>query len=220
MRDILPLGTADARRQPWRNGRGFTEELALWPDAARFDRGDFDWRISRSIVREPGAFSAFPGFDRILVITRGEALILVHGESAPRARLRRHEPYRFAGDWTTSAELPAGEIADFNVLVRRGAAQADVEVLQLGRRHAREPIARGHAFAHVAAGAARVRVTDEEEAFELDAGESLWARGARDGEELDLLGTTDDAVVILVRVRGGNDRETARGAVDRGRRWR
>ncbi|MBM3986021.1 MAG: hypothetical protein FJ296_10095, partial [Planctomycetes bacterium] len=73
------LRAADARRVPWRNGRGVTEELALAPPGASFERGDFDWRVARATVAQAGPFSAFPGFERVLVVVQGAGLRLEHG---------------------------------------------------------------------------------------------------------------------------------------------
>jgi len=191
---------ADARRRPWKNGRGATDELALWPEGADFERAAFSWRISRSRVEGPGPFSSFPGFERILVVTSGAGLVLEHGEHAPRARLRPLEPYRFSGDWPTSAGLPGGAIDDFNVIVRRAAGAGEVAVLRLATRRAREPLERGQAFAHVLHGNVTARVTGEEQAFELEQGDSLWARELSGGEELDLAGNVPGTVVLLVRI--------------------
>jgi len=159
-----------------------------------------DWRISRARVEEPGPFSTFPGHERVLVVTSGPGLELEHGASSPRARLRPLEPYRFDGDWPTSAALLGGPVADFNVVVRRAWGEAEVEVLRLGLRNAREAVGPGHAFAHVLAGCATARVTGEEEPFELGSGDSLWVRELRGGEELDLAGEEEGTVVLLVRL--------------------
>jgi environmental stress-induced protein Ves len=200
MRDIRHLTAADVRRVAWKNGRGTTEELALWPHHASFERNDFEWRISRAAIDANGPFSVFPDFDRILVVTRGSGLLLEHGEAAPRARLRRFEPYRFAGEWPTRAALPAGPVSDFNVLVRSDACDADVEVLQLGPRRSREPIGREHLFVHALSGSVVARVPGEEDPFELEPGESLWMQGLALDEEVDLAGAAQDCVVILVRL--------------------
>lgn len=85
MPEFLHLRPGDARRVPWKNGRGVTEELAVWPPEASFERGDFDARISLSSVQEPGPFSPFPGFDRVLLVTKGGGLRLSHGADAPPA---------------------------------------------------------------------------------------------------------------------------------------
>src|SRR6185503_21054008 len=186
MLEVVHLRAADARVVPWKNGRGVTRELALWPAGASFERGDFDWRLSAAPVDEAGPFSALPGFERILVVTEGAGLVLSHGAHAPRARLRRLEPYRFAGGWPTTAELTHGPITDFNVMVREGRARAQVEGLALGKRRARESLTAGHTFVHVLEGPCVARATGEEEPFELGPGDSLWLRGLRGGGELDL----------------------------------
>jgi uncharacterized protein len=198
-REVLHLRRSDARRVPWKNGRGVTEELALWPANASFEDGRLDWRISKAKVEAAGPFSCFPGCERILVVTRGEGLVLSHPESSKRRRLRSLEPYRFSGDEATEAELDARPVEDFNVIVARERASADVEVLRLARRHALLELSPGHAFLHLSAGKLVARVTGEEEPFALAAGESLWVRAALD-LELDLSGKSEDCRALLVRV--------------------
>ena len=197
--EVQQLSAADVRRVPWRNGRGVTEELALWPPGASLERGDFDWRISRAAVDEDGAFSTIPGCERVLVVTSGAGLVLTHGPHAPRARLRPLEPYRFAGAWPTSAELVAGPIVDFNVMARPERVHVEVEATRLGPRRARIELGAGHAFLHVLAGAVAARLTGEEQPFELGERESLWVRGLAGGEELDLGGTAG-CTLLLVRL--------------------
>lgn len=203
--EILHCTPASYRRVPWKNGRGVTEELALWPPGAVFERGDFDWRISKARVAEPGPFSVFQGYERILVVTEGAGLVLSHGDHAPRERLRPLEPWRFAGEWPTTGAIPDGPIADFNVLFRRGVVDADVQVLRLGLRRAREVLSASHVFAHVLRGIAVLRVAGEEEPFGLQAGDSLWIREARTEEELDLAGNSETTVALLVRIRRAGD---------------
>ncbi len=188
-----------SRRVPWRNGRGVTEEVALWPRGSAFERGDFDGRISKARVEEDGPFSAFEGFERILVVTGGAGLVLTLGDGR-RARLRALEPYRFDGSIETSAQLTAGAVSDFNVFTRRGVIRADVEALRLGMRRNRVSVGPGDAFVHLLSGAAVVRVPREEEPFELTSGESVWARGLVVEEEFEIAGRTSDSVVLVVRI--------------------
>jgi uncharacterized protein len=199
MREVLQLRAAEAKRLPWKNGRGTTEELALWPAGASLARGDFDWRISKASFDQPGPFSAFPGCERILVVTRGEGLVLEHGDHAARARVRRLEPYRFSGDWPTAAELVGGAVHDFNVIFQRERVAADVLVWRLHARRALETLEPGHAFLHVLTGSLVARVGGEEEPFELAVGESLWARALAREEALEVHGS-DDAEAVLVRI--------------------
>jgi len=198
--EVLHLEPADARVTAWRNGGGVTRELALWPEDASFEALDFDWRVARASVASDGPFSLFEGFERHLVVIDGAGLDLEHGEPPVRARLRPLEPYRFDGAERARARLVAGPVEDLNVLVRRGAAQVELEALRLGARRARIALARGQAFAHLAAGSARARVTLEERPFDLAPGHSLWIDGLRGDEELDLAGTDPDSVAIVVRL--------------------
>ena len=198
MIEVLHLPRADARLVPWKNGRGVTRELALWPEGASLARLDFDWRISAAPVDEPGPFSVVPGVERILVVTEGAGCELVHGDFAPRARLRRLVPYRFSGAWPTKAELPHGPVSDFNVMFVPDRVQASVEALTLGARRLRESLRAGQVFAHVVAGTVVARVTGEEEPIELAPGDSLWVRGLAGGEELELAGRVRETDVLLV----------------------
>jgi environmental stress-induced protein Ves len=199
-RSVLHLTSADVVEQPWKNGRGVTHELAIWPPGASLEHLDFDWRISRSAVEESGPFSKFAGFDRVLVVTRGAGLTLTHGDEAPRTRLRAHEPYRFSGAWPTRCELSTGAVEDLNVIFRAAGCTAHVEVSRLHDRRRRDAIGPGHAFAHVLSGRATVRITSEEEPFELETGESLWAQSLAREEEIDIAGGSDDTVVVLIGI--------------------
>ncbi|HTE05579.1 MAG TPA: HutD family protein [Planctomycetota bacterium] len=219
MRTLRRLAASDARRVPWKNGRGVTEELALWPPGASWQRGDFDWRLSRAAVDEPGPFSAFPGLERVLVVTSGAGLRLRHGRAAPRARVALLQPYRFSGDWPTEATLVDGPVEDFSVLARRGVVRADVTVLRPGPAslHVRELLAPGHTFVHVLSGTVEAQVSGELSAagrgvagaLQLAARESLWIHGALEPAQIELGGGAQAGVVLLVQFVGDG---TATGA--------
>lgn len=205
-RRVRLLRAGDARSVPWKNGRGVTRELALGPEGASFERGDFDWRISAASVAENGPFSAFPGFERVLVITSGEGLVLEHGDAAPRARLRRMQPYRFSGDWPTRAELvgapgpvPDSTVRDFNVLARRGRLDAQALAVELGARTLRENLGDELVFVHVLA-RATARVSGEDDPFELAEADSLLITGTSRHDEIEISGRHDACGVILVRL--------------------
>lgn len=200
MREIRHLTEDDARRVPWKNGRGTTLELCVWPDDAAFARGDFDVRVSKAAVVEDGPFSTFPDFDRILVVTSGAGLELTHGDDRARVRLRPLEPHRFPGDVATHATLLAGRVDDFNVMTRRGRCTADAQVLRLGARRARENTGESHTFVHVLQGHVTARVGGEEESFELGTGHTLWAIDTGRDEVIDFAGRAAEACVLIVRV--------------------
>jgi environmental stress-induced protein Ves len=193
----------DALSLPWRNGRGVTRQLALWPEGARFETGDFDWRISAAGVSEDGPFSTFVGFDRVLVLTDGAGLQLDHGEDGKRARLRPLEPYSFSGDWVTHATLVDGTARDFGVLVRRGVWRAEVDVLRLGARRARLELQPGeHGFLHVLRGECETRLEGEDDPLPLEREDSVWILPARGGVDAEVRGLDDATVAVFARIGG------------------
>lgn len=193
------IPAAEARRVPWRNGRGVTEELAIGPSGASFERGDFDWRISKAGVTEPGPFSAFPGFDRVLMVTSGGGLDLDHGGAAPSAHLPPLAPYRFSGDWPTSAALVDGAVTDFNVITRRGAATADVRVLPIDAGRAeRIDVAGGESFVHVVSGGAVVTLGVG--TTRLSVGESAWFTELLDADRMyEIVASPGPSLVVLTQ---------------------
>jgi environmental stress-induced protein Ves len=118
------LTATDFKVMLWANGRGQTVEM--W----RQDRdGALLWRISRAAVVEDGAFSIFPGIDRNLTVIEGPGFDLVGAE---RLAARPFAPVAFAGDVPIRAEGVTVPCQDFNVMVRRGALRAEVEVCEGG----------------------------------------------------------------------------------------
>lgn len=199
MPTLVHLTAADVRRVPWKNGRGVTEELLVLPESATFARGDFDVRISKATVSEPGPFSSFPGFDRVLVVTAGAGLRLAHGAAAPGATIGPFEPYAFSGDEPTAATLVDGPVEDFNVFVRRGRRRAHVDVSLPGR--CPRPSGRlgaGDALVHLTAGTLELGLDADARRWRLAPGESLLVRDAREGDALVLEGVA--AVLLLVRL--------------------
>ena len=111
------LRSVDYKRMPWKNGKGETVELAVFPPGASVD--SFDWRISTATVAEDGPFSTFDGIDRTLSVLTGEGMELSVNEQAPVLLHPLSEPFAFAGDARTSARLTGGMITDLNVMTRR-----------------------------------------------------------------------------------------------------
>lgn len=195
------IEAADVVRLPWRNGRGVTRQVALWPPTARFERGDFEWRLSAAGVVEDGPFSVFPGFDRTLVVTVGEGLLVDHGDGGGRARLRPLEPYAFSGDGETWAQLVGGPIDDLGVMARRGAWRAEVEVLRLGRRRARFELGPGeHGLVHLLGGEAEARLEDEEDPMPLASGDTAWVLPTAMGTAAEVAGEGARALGVTVRL--------------------
>jgi environmental stress-induced protein Ves len=191
------LTAADATRLPWKNGRGETTQIALWPPSASFARGDFDWRLSRAAVDEPSPFSAFPGFDRVLVIVGGEGLDLQHGEIAPAAHVAAWVPYAFSGDWPTTASVPTGPVRDLNVLTRRDRVGARVRVLDAETARAGVSVAGDHVLIHGVAGHAVVAAGAEGARIDLGPFDTLWLADATAPSRLEFV-AGDAALRVVV----------------------
>lgn len=145
---------ADLQRVPWRNGQGMTTEIALGgtPD-------HFIWRVSLAEVAQSGDFSAFPGVDRIIVLVEGSPMTL---RLPGRTRvLRRDEPFAFDGGVPVrcTVERPT---RDLNVMTRRGAARATLEVRVLADGDAPVVVpAAGTVVLVVLEGTVRLSATDD-----------------------------------------------------------
>jgi environmental stress-induced protein Ves len=111
------LDPATYREMQWKNGRGRAVEiLTLPPDA---DLESFDARVSLAHVDRDGAFSAFPGVDRTLVLTDGVGMTLSLADESTIAIDRSSPPVAFTADDPCHGALTDGPISDFNVMTRR-----------------------------------------------------------------------------------------------------
>jgi environmental stress-induced protein Ves len=117
------LRASSYRAMPWKNGLGEATEIARSPAF-----GDFHWRISIAEVSVDGPFSAFPGFDRVILALDGAGMILRHLEPGAEATIDPLDPYAFSGDWSTECTLRGGPFRDFNVITCRSSWMADVSV--------------------------------------------------------------------------------------------
>ena len=109
------------RRERWRNGAGWTREIAAEPA-----NGEWAWRLSIAEIEQDAPFSRFEGIDREIVLLSGNGVRLhfddgiVHGLEPPHGRLR------FAGEANVTGELIDGATQDFNLMWRRDAIDAQL----------------------------------------------------------------------------------------------
>ena len=118
------LTQADYTRQPWKNGKGVTVELAR-AEA----QGALLWRLSMATVAEDGPFSLFPGIERNLTVISGPGFRLVGDGLA----MDCHPlcPVAFPGDVALAAQGTArGASGDFNVMTARHLPLPMVRVTQ------------------------------------------------------------------------------------------
>lgn len=133
------LHAGDYRRMPWKNGKGETVEIAVFPPQASVS--DFDWRISMASVASDGPFSVFEGIERTLSVLSGEGIeLFVQGET-PVALRQDTRPHAFAADAPTAATLLSGPITDLNVMTRRGRFAHQVSMQMADRLTLKAPSA-------------------------------------------------------------------------------
>ncbi|MBP8148299.1 MAG: HutD family protein [Limnohabitans sp.] len=114
---------------PWKNGGGVTREIVCLPPGAGMN--DFDWRVSIAHIASSGPFSAFPGVDRVITLLSGGGVHLLSDDAQVDHQLDKPlTPFAFAGEASIHARLLAGDCHDFNVMTRRNACSATLQVLR------------------------------------------------------------------------------------------
>ena len=108
---------------PWKNGRGETIELSI-SEGGTLER--FDWRISIASVVEDGLFSDFSGYDRTLILVKGNGITLQHADETIAKLSSLLNVAKFDGGLKTSGILHSGPISDFNIISDKKKLQAAV----------------------------------------------------------------------------------------------
>jgi environmental stress-induced protein Ves len=101
----------------WKNGEGWTSQVAIFPADAALD--NFDWRVSVAGSGRSGAFSSFPGVDRTLAVLAGRVQLTIAGRESLEIGADS-APVSFSGDLATTARLVEAPLLDLNVMTRRG----------------------------------------------------------------------------------------------------
>lgn len=162
MVQVTPMTPAAYRRERWRNDGGWTTEIVRGGDA------DFDWRASIADIETDGPFSPFPGIDRTLLLLGGNGIEL-DIDGVAKKLTKRFDQLRFPGEAAVHCRLLAGPTRDFNVMVRRGAVQAQVVARPIVGSMLVFPQADTEWLVYVHAGSLKARVED-----------SVHAAGAHD----------------------------------------
>jgi environmental stress-induced protein Ves len=162
------LRAADYRRMPWKNGGGWTTELAA--SASATEGGNFDWRISIAEIESDGAFSTFPGYDRYIALLDGPGMELQFDAAEPVRLDQRLRFVRFDGEAKTFGRLLGGAVRDFNIMVRRDCVRAEVLHRPLVGPMVFLPEAATTWFVYLVAGQAALK---DVAGMQLESGESL-----------------------------------------------
>lgn len=128
MKNVHRFRRTDLAAQPWKNGGGLTREVMTWPPGASLT--DFDWRVSIAHIVSSGPFSVYSGVDRVITLLEGAGVVLHSLDGKVNHRLDQpFRPFCFAGELEMQADLLGADCHDFNVMTRRAAYRASVQVL-------------------------------------------------------------------------------------------
>ncbi len=154
-------------RQPWRNGKGMTNEVMRDGDSE-----SFVWRISVAEVSESAHFSQFNGVDRILTQLEGGPLLLTIADTTVKTAALG-DPCPFAGEAPVYCHVTGGTARDLNVMTRRDRVRASMA------RHSSDfdlrAAAGGRSFAYVGQGEVHLagKRLEVDDLIEANPGETL-----------------------------------------------
>lgn len=130
---------ADAyRRVRWKNGLGWTSEIAQGrlcapapdgEDASLMADGEWDWRLSIAEIDTDAPFSSFSGMDRTLVLIEGAGLRLEFDDGGCIALDAWMPRADFAGERGVIGRLPTSPVRVLNLMTRRGRLESHVETI-------------------------------------------------------------------------------------------
>jgi environmental stress-induced protein Ves len=123
------LPAADRAVSAWRNGGGFTREVAVFPAGSSLET--FSWRLSIASIAADGPFSRFADTDRILAVISPGTLALRRADGQVVALDGSSPPYAFAGEEPLTGELRGAPVEDLNLMLRRSTYAGSLERLQL-----------------------------------------------------------------------------------------
>ena len=117
------LRAADYAAARWSGGT--TTQLAIAPEGADYGARDFLWRVSSATVElEQSDFTALPDYRRLIAALEGEIRLRHNG--GEELRLSPFQVHAFDGaDETRSF----GRCRDFNLMLRKGSAEGEMEAL-------------------------------------------------------------------------------------------
>lgn len=145
---VIPAN--EYRRERWRNGLGWTRQIA-----ASHEGQAWDWRLSIAEIERDATFSAFPDVERELVLLHGNGLRLCFDDGQTVTLSPPHARHRFSGARGLRGELVDGVTHDFNLMWRPQAVHAELLVRPLVGPMLFFADAHTHWVIHLMAGQAR-----------------------------------------------------------------
>ncbi|KAJ3096292.1 hypothetical protein HDU97_006050 [Phlyctochytrium planicorne] len=128
------------KTQPWKNGLGTTQEIAIHPPNVDYHKDEFYWRFSMSEIKDSCSFSLFPGYDIALTLLpedgaslmmRGNMTapaVLHHNDQELSVPIRPLVPYTYGGETPTSCRVRTPPIRHLSFMANRQLLQVTVNL--------------------------------------------------------------------------------------------
>jgi len=97
-------------KMPWKNGKGTTTQIHIFPSEAKLEKNDFLYRFSSAPIQEDGEFSSFPNKMRLLIPIKGA------GFQLNSQIYDKFEIAHFSGNEKTFCKLLKDSVLDFGVI--------------------------------------------------------------------------------------------------------
>ena len=110
---------------PWKNGRGITNEICIFPAGAKLEKNDFLYRLSSAPIEQDSDFSFFPGMSRLLIPIKGA------GFKLNSKVYEKFEVASFSGGEKIRCSLLKGPVLDFGVMFDSAKIKIQARVLHL-----------------------------------------------------------------------------------------
>jgi len=145
----------DYNEMVWRNGKGKSIQVHIEPQNMTL-QDPFDWRISSAVIGIAGPFSSFEGYQRTVIILKGNKLSLYHRQRPNETiHLDYFQPYGFDGGWDTDSEFtipspqkntnlntttlpPCEETHDFSVITKQNHYHHTCRIISFTQSHMSE----------------------------------------------------------------------------------
>lgn len=191
------LQSTDYRRMRWKNGRGWTTEVAVFPAEAGLDGKPFEWRVSLAEIENDGEFSAFPGYDRTILLAEGAGMELSFDAAPPQRIAQAYAAFRFQGEWQTRCRLLNGPVRDFNVMTLRSKWQHHCQMLQGAALSFSDKPGLQAVLAYCFRDEAEIQYSGTGQ-VKLQAAETALCRGASAVNRLRITPSTADTILAVV----------------------
>ncbi len=115
----------------WKNGGGFSDEIAIYPPQAEFSKDPFLWRLSSAKIEGDGPFSLFDNYHRILTLISEGAMQLARDGGEKTLDVHKGSVIDFSGSEKVNCFLSSGSVRDLGLIFRRDQVKAEFKLIEI-----------------------------------------------------------------------------------------